>query len=67
MVFLTEGVALPIDATVVYRNKADSCEILSSPALARATGFKYAIGTSTAQTDGAPGHAEMHLANNANC
>jgi hypothetical protein len=67
MVFLTEGIMEPIDTTLVNRNRPDNCEILSSPTLARVTGFKYEIGTSTAQADGAPGHAEMHLSNNANC
>jgi hypothetical protein len=66
MLSLVDGINLPgFPPTLTNTN---SCEVWASPVLARRSGFNYAVGTSTAQqSEGAPGHAEIHLSNSSKC
>lgn len=66
IMFLTDGINLPDDKTDVLDK--DNCTVYSSAILTRASGFKFAVVTATAQDGhGAPAHAEIHLTNDGNC
>lgn len=65
MVFLTDGIYLPEDIQRVVDEA--NCTVYTSPTLRKASGYKFAVATGTAQSGGAPGHAEIDLTNDGSC
>lgn len=68
MVFLTGGIYLPGDASDANRviDKSD-CVVYQDTPLTKASGYKFAVATASAQGEGVPGHAEIHLTNDGAC
>jgi hypothetical protein len=65
IVFLTDGIALPIGHTI--SDQSGGCLVFSSAALTSASGFKFAKAEGTAQSGSTPAHAEIHLTNSGSC
>lgn len=65
IVFLTDGIGLPIDHTQPVQQ--GGCIVFSSRTLSQASGFRFARAEGAAQSGSTPAHAEIHLTNSGSC
>lgn len=66
IMFLTDGIYLPEDKNDVLDKH--NCTVYASATLTKASGYRYAVVTGSAQEGhGAPAHAEIHLSNDGTC